>query len=177
VLEKISNLIDLPKPPKPKFENKCKKCAYYEYCFAIHVAEVEIDKETFEVKVKEAWCAHDSGRPINLQTFEGQIEGGFTQGMAHTVMENFVLDNGKALSDNFTTYLVPTFKDAAPVHVIPVLALSDYGPFGAKGVGEIALMPAAGAVANAISNAIGVQPKKLPVTPEYIYSLLKGEEK
>lgn len=147
--------------------------AYFEYCFAAHVAEVEIDRETGVVRLVHGWCAHDSGRVVNQTTYEGQVEGGFLQGAGWTLMENVALREGRMLADNFTTYIIPSALDATKVTVIPIETMSDHGPYGAKGLGEISMMPAPAAVARAIGHVLGEGPHELPVLPEMILAQLK----
>lgn len=146
---------------------------YAAYAYATQYAEVEVDTETGEVVVLNLIAAHDVGKAINLQMVEGQIEGGCLMGLGYALSEELVVDRGKILNPGYKNYLIPTAGDLPgnlAVHVIE--SFEESGPFGAKGVGEPALIPTAPAVINAISNALGVRFYECPVTPEKIISAL-----
>ncbi len=162
--------------PKGKFNDEAGQgYAYPAFSYVAMVAEVEVDTYTGKVRVLRIWPALAAGRIINPTQVEGQVEGAAVQGMGYVLMEQFVFDNkGRILNPNLTDYVVPTALDAPeimrPVYVEDIFK---YGPFGAKGVGEMALIPAPAAIANAVSNALGVQVTKLPLTPENVYFLIK----
>lgn len=139
------------------------------YGYAAQIAEVEVDTETGEVRVLRLVSAHDVGRAINPQQLEGQIEGGAAQALGWTTVEHFIVQNGEILTPNFTLYLIPTVYDV-PETLIPVV-LEDpdpQGPLGARGIGEMAFLPAAPAVVAAVHDAIGVWFDELPLTPERV---------
>ncbi len=144
------------------------------YPFAAHVVEVEVDEETGQVHVEGFWGAHDVGRVINLLTAEGQVEGGFAQGMGYALMENIHYNNGTVENPNFYDYRIPTQMDV-PDHIESLWVESDdpLGPFGAKGIGEPSLVPVAAAVANAIYNAIGIRIHDMPYSPEKVLAALE----
>ncbi|MFQ5691642.1 MAG: xanthine dehydrogenase family protein molybdopterin-binding subunit, partial [Nitrospinota bacterium] len=144
------------------------------YAFAAHVAEVEVDVETGRVTVERVMAVHDSGRIINPLTAEGQVEGGVVQGLGWAVSEELVFDGGVVLNPNFYDYRIPTIADAPDVHVEFVQEVEPNGPFGAKGLGEPALVPTAAAVANAVAHALGVRVRSLPITPEKVVAALEG---
>jgi xanthine dehydrogenase D subunit len=144
------------------------------YMFACSLAEVEVDTMTGAVRVARLVCIPDAGRVINPQTFEGQIEGAAVQGVGYAVMEEAKIAEGVLETPNFSTYLIPTVKDAPEIEVIAVESQEDTGPFGAKGVGEIGLVPIAPAVVNAIHDATGVRLYEIPATPERVYWALKN---
>jgi CO/xanthine dehydrogenase Mo-binding subunit len=116
---------------------------------------------------------HDVGRAINKQQVEGQIEGCLAQAVGYTLTENFICRDGKILTPYFSTYLLPTTLDM-PTEVYPViLELADpNGPFGARGVAEMALVPFAAAVASAIHAATGAWVTQLPMTPERVLTAI-----
>lgn len=145
---------------------------YATYAYATQIAEVEVDTDTGEVNVINIVAAHDVGKAIHPQNVEGQIEGGIALGVGYALMEEIVLDEGKILNDNFSTYLIPTAMDLPEVHSIIVECEEETGPFGAKGVGEPATIPTAPAIVNAIYNAIGVRIYDLPITPDKILKAL-----
>ncbi len=112
---------------------------------------------------------HDVGRAINRQQVEGQIEGCLAQAVGYALTENLVTREGKILTPHFSTYLLPTTLDM-PTDVYPILLeLADpNGPFGARGVAEMPLVPFAAAVASAIHAATGAWVTQLPMTPERV---------
>ena len=142
------------------------------YSFAAHAAEVEVDRETGEVAVKRVACAHDLGRAINPLGAEGQIEGGAAQSIGFGVMEEIQKEEGVVVNNNFEGYLIPTAMDAPECDPIFVETMDPLGPFGGKGVAETAINPTAGAVANAVYNAVGARVRRLPITPERVLAAM-----
>jgi CO/xanthine dehydrogenase Mo-binding subunit len=120
----------------------------------------------------------DVGRAINPASVEGQIEGGFVQGMGFALMEELVWDGPRLVNPSMMDYKAPTFRDTPyALHSIIVEEHEPDGPFGAKGVGEIGLVPVPAAIANAIRDAVGIRPRKLPMTPERnLRSMLEAED-
>lgn len=149
---------------------------YGAYAFATHVAEVEVDTETGVVKVLKIVAAHDVGQAINPLNAEGQIEGGVVIGMGYGLLEEIVLDKGEVKSSSFATYLIPTALDTPEITPILVEDPEPTGPFGAKGLGEPALIPTAAAIANAVYNAVGVRITELPITPERLLEEMKKQK-
>ncbi len=145
---------------------------YATYGFGAQVAEVEVDTETGEVQVLNVWAAHDVGKAVNPTSVEGQIEGGVVMGLGQALLEEVVLTGGATLTDSCTTYLLPTIADVPDIATTIVEAPEPSGPFGAKGIGEPALIPTAAAIANAVADAIGVQITDLPITPEKVLKAL-----
>ncbi len=137
---------------------------YAVYAFATHLAEVEVDVETGKVKVKRIVASHDVGKAIHPKNVIGQIMGGVAMGTGFALMEEFV--PGETTS--FVDYLIPTSKDVPEVVPIIVEEEEPTGPFGAKGVGEPALIPSAPAILNAISDAIGERIYHLPANLERV---------
>ncbi len=144
------------------------------YGFEAQIAEVEVNKETGEVNVLKLWDAHDIGKAINPQSAEGQIEGSLAMGLGYTFMENLRFDNkGRPANGNFANYRIPRSIGMPPVECIMVETDDPNGPFGAKGMGEAALLPTSAAIANAIYDAVGIRLKELPFTPDKIIKALK----
>jgi CO/xanthine dehydrogenase Mo-binding subunit len=142
--------------------------------FAAHGAEVEVDIATGRVKVQKIVAAHDVGRAINPMAVEGQIEGAIGQGYGYCLTEGFEYENGKVLNPDFLGYRIPRSNDMPEIETIMVEKIDSIGPFGAKGVGEPALVPVAPAIANAIWDAVGVRITDLPITPEKILAGLRA---
>jgi CO/xanthine dehydrogenase Mo-binding subunit len=145
------------------------------YIFAAQTAEVEVDVETGEVSVIRGSAAHDVGHAINPQNVEGQIEGGYVQGLGYALIEKTVFDGGKVMNPSFADYKILPAVDVPDLKPIIVEAFDKTGPFGAKGVGEPGLVGVAPAVANAIFDAIGVRMTELPITPENILEKLRSK--
>jgi xanthine dehydrogenase D subunit len=147
------------------------------YMFACALALVEVDTLTGGVRALKIVCIPDAGRVINPLTFEGQIEGAAMQGVGYAILEESKMSDGQFKTRNFSTYLIPTAADAPDVEVIAVESNQVTGPFGAKGVGEIGLVPIAPAIINAIYNATGTRLYEIPATPERVYWALKARRK
>lgn len=154
--------------PKTKYGNVSPA-----YPFACQVAEVEVDPDTGQVTVTNFVAAHDVGKAINPMAVEGQVQGGVTQGLGWTLMENMACEEGKIINPNFLDYLIPTALDVPDIQPILVEPLDPEGPYGAKGIGEPALNPVMAAITNAIYHATGVRIRELPVTPEKMLAELK----
>jgi aldehyde oxidoreductase len=149
-------------PPTLPLDADGQGSPYAVYGFGAHLAEVEVDLRLGTVRVLKVTAAHDVGRAINPTLIEGQIEGGVAQGIGLALMEEFVPGRGENLHD----YLIPTIGDVPPIETILVERASSIGPYGAKGVGEQALIPTAPAILNAIRDATGVRVVRTPATPD-----------
>lgn len=144
------------------------------YPFGAHVAEVEVDTWTGEIRVVNYWAVHDVGKVINLKMLQGQLEGGIVQGIGWALMEDYQYDNtGHVRNNNFLDYRLPGPCDVPKIYTDFVETEDPRGPFGAKGIGEPALNPVAAAVLNAVTNATGLAFNYLPVTPEKMLKRLQ----
>jgi len=151
-------------PPTTPLDRNGQGAPYATYGFAAQVAEVEVDLELGTVKVVNFHAAHDVGRAINPTQVEGQIHGGIAQGLGMALMEEY--HSGR--TDNLHDYLIPTVGDVPPITTHLVEDPEPLGPYGAKGVGEPALIATAPAILNAIHHAAGVRISHLPATPERV---------
>ena len=142
---------------------------YATYAFATHLAEVEVDTETGKVKVNRIIASHDVGKAIHPKNVIGQIMSGVAMGTGFALTEEFV--PGETTS--FVNYLIPTSKDVPEVIPIIVEDEEPTGPFGAKGVGEPALIPSAPAILNAIADAIGQRIYHLPANLERVLEAIQ----
>jgi CO/xanthine dehydrogenase Mo-binding subunit len=139
------------------------------YAYVAEIAEVEVDIQTGKCRVVRIICAEDVGKAINPLIVEGQIEGGLLQGVGYTVMESFIEKNGHTLTPNFSTYLIPTILDIPERMDTLILEYPDpRGPWGARGVGEVAIMATAPAIISAVHDAIGVRFDQFTLTPDLI---------
>lgn len=142
---------------------------------AAEFVEVEVDTETGEIKVLRVVYAHDIGKVIHPNAAEGQVEGGFQQGMGYALMENLVFDQetGACLSGDFLDYKIPTAVEMPrKIESIFIESNEPTGPYGAKSLSEMCIIVPAAAIANAVYNAIGVRIRELPITPEKVLKAL-----
>jgi len=160
-------------PPTTPLDENGQGVPYAVYGFGAHMAEIAIDTELGTVRVLKITAAHDVGRAINPTLIEGQIEGGVAQGLGHALMEEFFPGKGENLHD----YLIPSAGDVPPVESILIEDPSPVGPFGAKGIGEQAVIPTAPAILNAIHDAIGIRIRRIPATPDRIRAAILAAKK
>ncbi|WP_265332404.1 xanthine dehydrogenase family protein molybdopterin-binding subunit [Zhaonella formicivorans] len=146
---------------------------YWPYAFGTQIVEVEVDTETGKVEILKVIAAHDVGKAINPENVKGQIQGGVGQGVGWSLYEEVQLKEGQILNPSMSSYLIPTVLDMPEIEPVIVEAHEPSGPYGAKGVGEPAMLPTAPAVLNAIYNAIGVRINDLPATPEKVLAAIK----
>ncbi|TKB06779.1 selenium-dependent xanthine dehydrogenase [Desulforhopalus sp. IMCC35007] len=134
--------------------------SHFSYGYAVHLAILDEDG-----KLQSVHAAHDGGKIINPTLFEGQIEGGVVMGMGYALSENFPVKDGKLTSDRMAKLGLPKAKDMPEITVIGVECPDSSGPFGAKGVGEIASIPTPAAIANSYYSYDGVRRRSLPLLP------------
>ena len=147
------------------------------YIFGAQAVEAEVDEVTGAVRVLRAWSAHDVGCAINPQMVEGQIQGGFVQGLGYALTEEMQWDeSGRLTNPTLMDYKVPTALDT-PIEINPIIVEhpEPSGPFGAKGVGEPGLIGTAASIATAVEKATGTRLHRLPMTPERVLDALIGE--
>jgi len=172
-----SSLLPEP-PPTPEGNHR-----YHPYpafpapSFCAHAVELSVDEETGEIVVERYAAAHDVGKAINPSACEGQVEGGVAMGLGLALMEELAEDRGRILNPSFADYLLLTAEDMPGVTTFLVEKPAVEGPFGAKGLGEPTIAPPTGAVANALTDALGVAVHRLPLTPERVRSLIKSRDK
>jgi aerobic carbon-monoxide dehydrogenase large subunit len=147
------------------------------YPYGVHVAVAAVDPEIGGIKIERFLVAYDIGRAVNPMLVEGQIAGGFAQGLGGTLLEEFVYDErGEPLSVSFADYLIPTAREVPPLDVVITEdAPSPLNPLGLKGAGEGGANAVAAAIAAAIDDAIGMPGAitHLPVTPQRLREILK----
>ena len=164
-------------PPTVGNDSNCYGDYSSAYTYGAHGIEVEVDTVTGQVKVLRVAAAHDVGMVINPNGVVGQITGGVAQGIGWTLYENQIHKEGIPQNTSLRNYLLMTIKDMPKIESILVETIDPIGPYGAKGIGEPALIPTAPAIANAIEDAIGVRIKDLPITAEKIYWAMHPEVK
>jgi len=146
--------------------------AFGTYSFSVHLALVEVDEGSGQTRVLKYVTYSDVGRAINPLVIEGQVHGGVAMGIGYALTEEIKVADGVS-NASFATYLIPTSFDApGEIEVEVIEDPEPTGPFGAKGFAEGSTDPVAAAIANAVSDAIGIRVERLPMTGERIYDLL-----
>ncbi len=147
----------------------------FSYGYVAQAVEVEVDRETGELRLLRVVCADDVGRAINPQNVAGQIEGAVAQAVGWATCENFLTQEGRVLTSDLSTYLIPTIHDVPErVESIIVEQPDPHGPWGARGMGEMPFIPLAPALVAAVHDAVGVWYDDLPLTPERVWRGLSG---
>ncbi len=146
------------------------------YAFGAKVAVVEVDTETGAVEVKKVVCANDVGTVVNPAGAMGQIEGGALMGVGYALTEDFQVEGGQPVNPNWLDYKLPTTQDVPELETVLIETENPTGPYGAKGLGEMAQLGTSAAIANAVYDAVGVRITGLPITPEKILAGLKAKE-
>lgn len=151
---------------------------YRNYCcysFVTHVAIVEVDERTGDVKVHKIIAAHDCGKLLNPLIARGQIEGSAVMGMGYALSEEFVMEEGFMRTDTLAKCRIPNFKSAPAIDTIIIENPEPGGPFGAKGISEVATVPTAPAIINAIFDAVGVRITSLPANKKKVARAVEGK--
>ncbi len=147
------------------------------YSFSVCVAEVDVDLETGQVTVTKLTDAHDLGTAINPMAVEGQCEGAGVMMLSEALLEDVVFDeDGRIRNPSLHDYLIATSCDAPEIDTTVVPSYEPRGPYGGKECGEGSTLPVIGAIANAVSDAIGVRVNELPITPERVRALIRQKE-
>ncbi|HYK97228.1 MAG TPA: molybdopterin cofactor-binding domain-containing protein [Candidatus Acidoferrales bacterium] len=146
------------------------------YTFAAHAAEVEVDRATGRIRILDYVAAHDIGKAINPMMVEGQIIGGVVMALGAVLGEELIYENGRPVNPTYINYALPRAADVPRVRPILVEDPDPNGPYGAKSIGELAVIPAAPAIANAIYDAVGIRLRDLPFTPDKVLAALAAKE-
>ena len=154
-------------------DNSYRGDAYGTYGWACDIVEVEVDRTTWEVKPIEFTTVHEIGKAIHPLLAAGQIEGGSAQGLGWALLEDVVMRDGRMANAQLTNYIIPTTLDTPKMSVVMLENPYAYGPFGAKGVGEMPIDGPAPAVINALRHA-GFDLREIPATPERIMAAAKA---
>jgi CO/xanthine dehydrogenase Mo-binding subunit len=142
--------------------------AYPVYSWGANVAEVEADPVTCEVEVKKLWGVYDIGVALDEDIIRGQMQGGMVQGLGFAYLEKLTSRKGKFNQLNLTDYTIPTSVDVPEIECDFVENPYEFGPYGAKCAGELPLSGVAPALAEAVEQALGMEVRKIPMTPEYL---------
>ena len=145
--------------------------------FTTHICDVEVDRETGHVKVLRYTAIQDVGRAIHPSYVEGQMQGGVTQGIGWALSEEYIYDkDGRLENPGFLDYRMPVASDLPMIDTVMVEVPNPRHPFGARGVGEVPLVPPMAAVANAIFDATGVRLRDLPMSPPKLRAAFDAEQ-
>ena len=158
-------------PPTKPLDANGQGEPYAQFGYAAHLAVIEVDTALGTIRPLRFVAAHDVGRAINPMLVEGQIHGGIAQGLGMALMEEFI----PGRTENLHDYLIPTIGDIPPIESVIVEVPDAHGPYGAKGLGEHALIPTAPALLNAIAHATGTRITRVPVTPSRLSAALRGD--
>jgi carbon-monoxide dehydrogenase large subunit len=143
------------------------------YGYACQAVELTVDRETGAIRIHRIVAIQDVGYAINPQALTGQIAGAIAQGLGLGLTEEMRYDNGYLEAVNFGAYKIPCVVDVPPISYELIENKDGPGPFGSKGVGEVAAVPIMAAIANAVEDAVGVRITELPITAEKVLSALK----
>ncbi|WP_421992253.1 molybdopterin-dependent oxidoreductase [Roseococcus sp.] len=157
-------------PPTVPLNANGQGIPYATYGFAAQLCALAVDVKLGTVKLERFVAAHDVGRAINPTLVEGQIHGGIAQGIGLALMEEYL----PGRTENLHDYLIPTFGDVPPIDCILIEEREPLGPFGAKGVGEPALVATAPAILSAIRDATGAEIHRIPALPHRVLEALKS---
>ena len=142
--------------------------------FCAQIAEVHVDPETGEITVNRFITAHDIGAILNPLNHQGQVEGGMIQGLGYALMEELELEDGHISTLSFGDYKIPTSADVPVLETVLIEGDAGPAPYESKGIGESSNIPVAGAIANAVFDAVGVRITDLPVTADKVLAGLRG---
>ncbi|HCP23648.1 MAG TPA: hypothetical protein DIT90_05920, partial [Dehalococcoidia bacterium] len=143
--------------------------------FCTQVAEVTVDTETGQVTVNKVISVHDTGAILNPLNHQGQVEGGLIQGLGYALMEELKLEEGRISTLSFGDYKIPTSADVPQMETILIEDEEGPAPYESKGIGESSNIPIAGAIANAVYDAVGVRITDLPITADKVLAGLRAK--
>lgn len=144
-------------------------------CYGAHMCKVRVDSETGEVKVLDYVSVHDIGKALNPGNLEGQMHGGVHMGLGYALSEEVLRDeNGRITNNNLNKYRIFKAADMPNIKTFMIEEIETSGPFGAKSIGECAVVPSAPAIVNAVSNAIGKELFSIPLTKEKVLAAISS---
>ena len=147
----------------------------HEASIVAQVAELHVDPDTGEIKLRQMISAHTTGTVINPLMHQGQIEGGLVFGLGYALTEHLMVDDGKVATANFGEYKIPNIQDIPPLKTAVLEIAAGPGPYKSMAIGEISNVPTAAAIANAVEDAVGLRIKALPITSEKVFQAMSGK--
>jgi CO/xanthine dehydrogenase Mo-binding subunit len=145
-----------------------------EAALCVQVAEVDVDRETGQVRLRQFTSAHSTGTVLNPLMHQGQIDGGVVMGMGYALMEGVLIDGGTVVGANFGENKIPSIKDIPSLKTVIQEFPVGNGPYGGMSIGEPPVVPTAAAIANAVEDAVGVRIFDLPITAEKVLNALRA---
>jgi CO/xanthine dehydrogenase Mo-binding subunit len=145
-----------------------------EAALCVQVAQVEVDPETGQVRLKQLTTAHSTGRVINPLLHQGQIDGGAVMAMGYSLMEQLLIEQGRVVTTNFGENKIPSIRDIPMLKTVIQEFPVGNGPYGGMSIGEPPVIPTAAAIANAVQDAVGVRIFDLPITAEKVQRALRA---
>jgi len=149
--------------------------AYPDYSWGGVTVEVAVDTTTYEIEVLGIWSVFDVGHALDERIIAGQVDGGIAQGLGWASIEVMDTKNGSIRQKNMTDYIIPSALEYPRIKHQLIDNPYPWGPYGAKGAGELTFVGAAPAFAAAVENALQIKVNKIPVTPEYLFEVLENE--
>jgi nicotinate dehydrogenase medium molybdopterin subunit len=147
-----------------------------EAAMCVQVAEVEVDGETGQVRLKQFTTAHSTGTVINPLMHQGQIDGGVVTAIGYSLMEHLIIDQGRVTTTNFGECKIPSIRDIPSLKTVIQEFPVGNGPYGAMSIGEPPVLVAAAAIANAVHDAVGVRIFDLPITAEKVLRAMRRKK-
>ena len=145
--------------------------------FGLHIVDVEVDRETGATRVLRYTVVEDAGKAINRRQVEGQYQGGAAQGIGWALNEEYIYgEDGRLQNPSFLDYRMPVASDLPMIDAVIVEVPNPRHPYGLRGVGEVPVVPTLGAIANAVTHAIGVRPYELPMSPPRLLKLMSSAQ-
>jgi CO/xanthine dehydrogenase Mo-binding subunit len=167
--------VQYQQPPNVFWDDKnYQGSAYATYAWAIYAAQVAVDTLTYESKVEDFVAIQEIGKVLNATMAAGQIEGGIAQAIGYAIFEKVIYKQGQMINNQMTNYIMPTASDLPIIRVFFREDNKDYGPGGAKGIGELPMDGPAPAILNAIEDATGISAKTIPLMPEDLMLLMEA---
>lgn len=145
--------------------------------FSVQIAQVAVDQETGQIQVLELISAHDVAQVINPESHRVQIEGGAAMGFGYACLEDLRVDEGRVTAANLGDYKLPSQRDVPPINIVLVPGGRGVGEENVKAIGEMSNVPVAGAVANAVRDAVGVRLRRLPLSADQVWEALHPERR
>jgi CO/xanthine dehydrogenase Mo-binding subunit len=143
--------------------------------FGLHIVDLSVDKQTGITRVLRYTVVQDAGKAIHPQQVEGQYQGGAVQGIGWALNEEYVWgEDGRLQNPSFLDYRMPVASDVPNIETVIVEVPNPRHPYGLRGVGEVPVSPTLGAIANAVTSAIGIRPHVLPMSPPRLLKLIEG---
>jgi CO/xanthine dehydrogenase Mo-binding subunit len=163
--------------PTSMFDPETGACdPHVTYGYGTQIAEVEVNRDTGEVRLTKVWAAHDVGQAVNPMQVEGQIHGALAQAQGWALLEDFIMQDGQIRTKSYADYLIPTVYDIPDEINTLVLEIADpQGPYGVRGLGEMPMLLLAPAILDAIHDATGVWFNQLPVKAEDVLLALRSK--